>query len=302
MPQLGRNLSPLTFLSGKQILQCIHLFGHGIQHRCQYGDLCTAFFTTSKSNAGDRGQPFLKLAIETVLPVPGKHFEQTNNQRSGQTQQRRPERHAHALQLRLEPRHQAIEDGQPFFAFLRVQAADGVDNGWNGCRQTEECTQQTQIDQNVGDITRDFPLFFDTFGHGIQNGPGRGRADLRARASLPQQRSQRRQQLRCARIFANDATDKGLDPAHGPDQLRHLIKTSEDADKKDHQDETVQIRIGIENRQHIGQRQKHAQPGQADRHQHQQNLSNGMREMGSRALMCLRHARGSRYLPALRRI
>ena len=73
--------------------------------------------------------PFLQLAIKPVLTVTREQLQKAHDQRPGQTEQRGAKGHAHALQLRLKARHEAVEHRKSLFALLRVQAADCVDDG-----------------------------------------------------------------------------------------------------------------------------------------------------------------------------
>ena len=100
----------------------------------------------------------------------GEQFQQAHDQRPRQTQQRRRERRTHAAKLLLQPVHQLGEYIQPAFARLRGQRADGLDNRGDRGGQAVKRAQQTQKDQQIGQIARDVPRLVDPGRDRFQNG------------------------------------------------------------------------------------------------------------------------------------
>ncbi|WP_346429670.1 hypothetical protein [Paracoccus sp. DMF-8] len=123
-------------------------------------------------DAGEAAHPFFQFAVKAVLAMGGEQFQQADDQRPGQTQQGTGKGRAHAAKLAFQPLHQLVENLQPAFAFLRLQAPDGFDHRRNGDGKAIERPQKSKENQQVRHIARDIARFVD---------PGRDRFEDRAR-------------------------------------------------------------------------------------------------------------------------
>ncbi len=261
-------------------LERVHLRRHLVKDCRDRARIARAFAIASGDpELGDRGQPFLEFAVETVLAVAGEEFQKTHDQRPGQTQKRGRERGAHAAELPLEPGQQAAEHVKRAFPGACVQRPDGLDHRGHGRGKTEERAQKTKEDQQVGQIARDVPRLVDPGGDGIEDRAGGRRADLGAHPALPQKCRERDQEPRRTRGFVTGILrGEPFDPADRPGQLDHLPEGRRHADQEHQGDEAVQKRIGQKDRSHPGRGDPAARRRQDRDKQHGQDLADRLGE------------------------
>jgi hypothetical protein len=240
---------------GIEALQRLDLVDHVIQHGADGAAVHAAFaLAAAEADTGDRGQPFLHLAVEPVLPVPREQLQEPHDKRSGKTQKRRGEGRAHAAKLILQPVHQPPEDRKPLLALGRLERADRLNHRRNRRGEPEERAQKPEENQKVRDVSRDVAAFFHPRADRIEHRFGRGRRHLHPPAAHPADRRRRRQQRRRpVHRLLPPARAHRLDPRDRGKQLKHLPETGQHADDEDDADGAVEVGARQEDRLHHGQ-------------------------------------------------
>jgi ribosomal protein L32 len=160
--------------AGKDVFKAFHLLGHVIEHVGDGAMVQPALAVAArKAEPGERRQPFLQFAVEPALPVADEQFQQPDHHRSGQAEQRRRKRRAHARKLGAKPAHQFLECLRCGLAILGRQCADCVHDARNRGGQAKERAQKPQEYQKVGDIAGKVARLVDAAGDGFKDRPGR---------------------------------------------------------------------------------------------------------------------------------
>ena len=264
-------------------LQRLHLLAQDCRRRVDDGSHFGAAprlgLTRREADAGNGGKPFFKLAVEAVGAMTDEEFQQPDDKRTGEAEQRRGKRRTHPPKLTLQALHQFVEYLNARLALLRGERADSVDHCGNGSGETVERAEQSQEDQQIAHVPRDVALLIDPGCNRVEDRAGIRRRNLHSCAARAQQRRERRQQpRRFDHVVPGPMLDEIVDPADRLHKLQHVQEADDDAEGENHADKTVQQRLGEENTpQH---RECHDKPC-GDRHgddDHQDDLAHGLVE------------------------
>ena len=190
------------------------------------------------------GQKILKLSVETILRLPRLQIQKTENQRTGEAEQRGGEPQAHSRDGSREAVLEVVEHRRRVGA--RLHAVDDATDRMHGLQQAPEGAEQAQKHQKTDEIAIEFAALVEPRADRVENcARRRGGKTARSGAGVEHRRHRRKQNGR-ADPRVRVRTDERIDPSYLAEQSEHLTVGERRADQKHQNDEPVQPGIGAE--------------------------------------------------------
>src|SRR5690606_34567725 len=117
---------------------------------------------------GDGGKPVFQFCIEAVLRPARLKIEEAENERAGETEQRRRESRTHAGKRSLQARLQRIENVAGA-ARIWIERLNGAPDGTDCFQKAPECAEKAEKDQKSDQMPAYIPAFLEACRDGIEN-------------------------------------------------------------------------------------------------------------------------------------